>query len=323
MENPKFFDNKEVVSFSPYKHILSSQQFTHDFLDELLETAEYMKLNEFKVDKVLKDRIVSLVFYEASTRTRLSFESASLRLGGCKIHTENAAEFSSVSKGESLEDTIRIICSYSDFVVLRHWDDNSSLTAAKLSHIPVINAGSGKLHHPTQALLDVFTINKELNRTDNLSIVLVGDLLRGRTCDSLVYLMSKFKNNHFIFIAPENCKIKQALREYLQANQISFEEMSSLDDGLKKADVVYMTRIQKERFDSKEEYLANKGKYVINQSNVELIPKTSIILHPLPRIDEIHPEVDDNPRSKYFVQAQNGLYVRMAIFKILNDHLRH
>ena len=228
--------------------------------------------------------------------------------------------FSSVSKGETLEDTIKIIGGYSDFIVLRHSENDSAERAMNVGGKPVINAGSGEHQHPTQALLDTYTIFKEMGRLEDLEITVIGDLLRGRTCDSLVYLMAKFPGNRFNLISPENSKAKPALIEYLESLGCKYHESSELNEVLGKTDVVYMTRIQKERFKSEAEYEAAKGLYVLDPSNVVYLNRRSIILHPLPRVDEISPELDGDSRAKYFRQAHNGLYVRMALFKGIMDH---
>ncbi len=321
------------TNISPYRHIIESQQFNEEFLAELFETTRYMKKNKFKVENLLKGRIGAMLFYEPSTRTRLSFESASYKLGANVISTENAKEFSSAAKGETLQDTIKVISGYADFIVLRHYEDDSSEIAASVSKVPIINAGSGTEQHPTQALLDVYTIDENFGTLENLNIVFIGDILRGRTVNSLVYLLSKPKGNKFDFISPENSRIKEGIKVYLKEHNLKFTETEDLEGKLKKADVVYMTRIQKERFvlngtpkDSEEyrkgmiEYEKAKGMFILNNKNVSTMKKDAIIMHPLPRVDEIHPEVDSDLRAKYFEQAENGLYVRMALLKILDDH---
>jgi aspartate carbamoyltransferase catalytic subunit len=309
-----------VKIISPYKHVIESQQFSKKFLTELFETTKYMKDNEYKVSGLLKGKIVALLFYEPSTRTRFSFESAILRLGAEKITTENAKEFSSASKGETLQDSIKVINAYADFIVLRHFEDDSSEIASSVSNIPIINAGAGRGQHPTQALLDVYTIYENFGKLENLNVALVGDLLRGRTVNSLVYLLSQFKGNKFYFISPENSKAKKGIKEHLEKHEVEYVETDQLDKSLEEVDIVYMTRIQKERFEDIEEYDKAKGKFILDAKNVSLMKKDAIIMHPLPRVDEISTEVDNNPRAKYFEQAKNGLYVRMALLKILNDH---
>ncbi|MGM5484035.1 MAG: aspartate carbamoyltransferase [Nanobdellota archaeon] len=308
----------ETKEISPYKHIIESQQFDKEFLMKLFDKARYMKDNEKMNLDDLKGKIVAMLFYEPSTRTRFSFESAVSRLGGEKITTENAKEFSSVSKGETLQDTIKIISGYVDYIVIRHSDDDSAEKAAKVSSVPIINAGAGKGQHPTQALLDVYTIYEKFGRLENLEICLAGDLLRGRTVNSLVYLMSKFKGNKFYFVSPENSKAKKGIKEYLEKHGIKYEEYNELYNVLPKADIIYMTRVQKERFTSAEEYKKVKGKIKIDTHNIENMKKTSVIMHPLPRVDEISEEIDNDERSIYFEQAVNGKYIRMALLSIMD-----
>lgn len=316
----ELIENKDLKAISPKKHIIMSQQFSKDYIDEVFLIANFMKKNKRGVSDILKGNVVAMLFYEPSTRTRFSFESAVYRLGGNPITTENAKEFSSASKGETLEDTIRMVGNYADIAVMRHYEDDSSDRAVRVSKIPIINAGSGKSQHPTQALLDIYTIYENYKSLENLNVAVVGDLLRGRTCDSLVYLLSKYRNNTFYFVSPDNSKIKYSLRDHLMENNIRFIETTSLEDVLPKLDVCYMTRVQKERFSDEKEYEQVKGKYILGKNNVELMKKSAIIMHPLPRVDELSFEIDDNSRAKYFQQAENGLYVRMALLKILAEN---
>lgn len=311
---------KISTKISPYKHIITSQQFDKQYLTDLFKLTKYMKENEFNVSDELRNKIIAMLFYEPSTRTRFSFEAACHRLGATKVTTENAKEFSSASKGETLKDTIRIINGYADFIVIRHHEDDSAEVAASVSEIPIINGGAGKGQHPTQALLDVYTIYDAFGRLDNLNIAVVGDLLRGRTVNSLVYILSKYPDNKFWFISPENSRAKDGIKEHLKENNLEFVETNKLDENLSKVDLVYMTRIQKERFNDPQEYEKAKGKFIMTKDNVKLMKDNAIIMHPLPRVDEIHPSVDPDKRAKYFEQARNGLYVRMALLKLLNDH---
>jgi len=305
---------------SPLEHVVQSQQFDTKFLMDLFEFADFMKENEYYVSDMLKGKTIAMLFYEPSTRTRFSFESAATRLGANKITTENAKEFSSASKGETLQDTIKVMDSYVDFIVMRHFQDDASDIAATVSTKPIINAGSGKAQHPTQALLDLYTIYNEVGRLDKVDIMVVGDLLRGRTVESLVYLLSKFDNNEFCFISPNNSKVKPGIKQHLEEHNIKYEESEDLDRYLSRADVVYMTRIQKERFDNPIEYEKAKGNYILDMDNVPKMKESSIIMHPLPRVDEINVSVDNDHRAKYFQQAQNGLYVRMALLAMLNKN---
>ena len=309
------------MEINPYQHIIRSQQFDLIFLEELFTKTKEIKLNPEKFSKICKDKICAMLFYEASTRTRLSFESAMFRLGGNCITTENATHFSSAAKGEILEDTIRIVAEYADFIVLRHYkDDFSAIT--KLTDIPIINAGSGQNYHPTQTLLDIFTIKSYFPTLSNLKIAVVGDLLRGRTCNSLVSLLSQFQNNYFFFVSPANSRINPNLKQDLKKRKIAFCEVVDLDSVLPNIDICYMTRIQKERFALDTEYLEAKGKVILDKNNLKFLNHKALILHPLPRIDEISQEVDQDPRAKYFEQAKNGLYIRMALFCLLSKKQR-
>jgi aspartate carbamoyltransferase catalytic subunit len=297
-------------------HIIDSRQFDTDFLEKLFAKTKEIKKNPKEFSNNCKTKVCAMLFYEASTRTRMSFESAMFRLGGSCITTESAAQFSSATKGENLKDTIRIVSQYADFIVLRHYEDDFS-NITEVTDIPIINAGSGKSHHPTQALLDVFTIQNYFPSLSNLKIAVVGDLLRGRTCKSLVSLLSHFPDNHFFFVGPDNSRISKDIKQDLEKKNIDFLETQDLNSVLPDIDICYMTRIQKERFASYEEYLAAKGKVILNKKNLPLLNSKAIILHPLPRVDEIAPEVDFDPRAKYFEQAKNGLFIRMALFEII------
>jgi len=258
------------------------------------------------------------VFYEPSTRTRLSFESAMMRLGGRVISTENAREFSSAAKGETLEDTIRIVDGYADVIVLRHYESGAAERAARVSSVPIINAGDGPGQHPTQALLDLYTIEKELGHVDGISIAMVGDLANGRTVRSLCYLLAKYKDVKMYFVAPDVVRMRDDIKEYLKRHRIPFYEEEDLKEVASKVDVIYQTRIQKERFgDRIEDYERARGVYIINHEILDAMKPDAIIMHPLPRVDEIAPEVDEDPRAAYFRQAQNGLYIRMALLKMV------
>jgi aspartate carbamoyltransferase catalytic subunit len=238
-----------------------------------------------------------------------------LKLGGEVTSTENAKEFSSAIKGESLEDTARVVSAYVDCIVIRHYEDGAARRAASVSRVPVINAGDGKGQHPTQALLDLYTIYREIGRIDNIKIIMVGDLFSGRTVHSLSYLLGKFKGIEMIFVSPKNLKMKDEIKDYLIRHEVKFREEEDLNKVLPEADVVYMTRIQKERI-SDEDYQAAKGRYVINNSNLSLIKPNARILHPLPHVEEIDLPIDvetNDPRVAYFRQAENGLYARMAL----------
>ena len=300
-------------------HVIESQQFSHPVLQELFETAGRMeKVVARGGTHDYSGRIMASLFYEPSTRTRFSFESAMLRLGGQCISTENAREFSSVSKGETLEDTIRVINGYADVIVMRHNEVGAAKRAAAISQIPVINAGDGIGQHPTQALLDLYTIRKELHSIDGLKIAMVGDLAQGRTVRSLTYLLSKFERVKIFFVAPEALKMKEDILAHLDEHSVWYAEESDLAKVIPEVDVVYQTRIQKERFgDRIEDYEKSKGIYIIDFSVLSLMKPDAIVMHPLPRVDEIATAVDADPRAAYFRQAQNGLFVRMALLSMV------
>ena len=270
-----------------------------------------------RIPKLLQDKILSCIFYEPSTRTRFSFESAMIKLGGQVISTENAGHFSSAIKGETLEDSIRVISGYSDIIVLRHHESGAAEQAAKVSSVPIINAGDGDGEHPTQALLDLYTIKKELGRTDNFKIGMVGDLRYGRTIHSLIYLLSLNHNIEIFLVAPKELQLPQKYKLFLNSKKIQFSELDNLESVLSNVDVLYMTRIQKERFASARLYERVKTSFVLNKKLLGKLGKRAIIMHPLPRINEISREVDNDKRAAYFRQAQNGLYIRMALLVLL------
>ena len=291
-----------------------SQQLEPEIISNLFMKADQLRLLNV-IEPVLNGKILATLFYEPSTRTRLSFESAMLKLGGSVLSTENAKEFSSAIKGESVEDTTRIVSSYADCIVIRHYEEGTAERAARISNVPIINAGDGKGQHPTQALLDLYTIYREFKKVEGIKIAMVGDLASGRTVRSLCYLLGKFKNNEIIFVSPDNLRIAQDIKDYLTKHDVKFREESNLEKILPEIDVIYMTRLQKERI-SPEDYEKAKGKYVLNMANLGLLKKNSRVMHPLPKIDEINipieiEETDD--RIAYFRQAENGLYIRMAL----------
>ena len=302
-------------------HVIEAQQFDRDLLTEIFAvTKEMEEVVSRYGSSILNQRIMASLFYEPSTRTRLSFESAMFRLGGEVITTESAREFSSAAKGETLEDTIRIIEGYSDVIVMRHFESGAARRAADVASIPIINAGDGPGQHPTQALLDVYTIRKEIGRLDGIRIAMVGDLANGRTARSLTYLMAKYDNVKIYFVAPQVVRMKDDIKAHLDDHRIEWEEAEDLIAVSREVDVVYQTRIQKERFgDRIEDYEKASGKYVIDDRTMEALPEKSIVMHPLPRVDEIAAEVDSDPRAAYFRQAHNGLYIRMALLRMVLD----
>lgn len=298
------------------KHIIDVQSLTTEYIYSIFKLAQDMQNKEKTplYKEFFSDKIIATVFYEPSTRTRLSFESAVYRLGGNVITVENASESSSTTKGETLSDTIKTIASYADAIILRHPEDDASIIASSVSSVPVINAGAGKAEHPTQALLDGFTIYEHFGRIQNMHITMVGDLLRGRTIYSLVYLLAKFPGNTFTFVSSAHFSMRKELREFLTNHHVSFEEKETLDDDiLQKTDVLYATRIQKERCGDDKICLASVSTCVIDEHVLAKLNPHAVIMHPLPRVDEISLIVDADPRAIYFTQVKNGVYVRMAI----------
>ncbi|THB72941.1 MAG: aspartate carbamoyltransferase [Desulfobacteraceae bacterium] len=304
-------------------HVYESQQFDRSLLDIVFSTADEMKADLQTRDRqhadALKGKIMASLFYEPSTRTRFSFESAMARLGGAILTTENAKEFSSAAKGESLYDSTHVMCGYADVIVMRHSEPGSAKTAAEVSTVPVINAGDGSGQHPTQALLDLYTLKDSFSNIDGVSIAMVGDLKYGRTVRSLSYLLTKYDKIKIYYVSPDVCRMDDDIKTYLTQNQIEWAEEDDLTKVLPLVDCVYMTRIQKERFHDPEDYVHAAGKYILDLKKVQMMKADAIIMHPLPRVDEIPQEVDQDPRARYFEQALNGLYIRMALLKLLLD----
>lgn len=293
-------------------HIIESQQFDIQLINSIFATADKM---EKKPGQPMKGKIMASLFYEPSTRTRFSFESAMLRLGGSVITTENAKEFSSAVKGETIEDSTQVISNYADVIVMRHYEQGASTRAAAVSSVPVINAGDGVGQHPTQALLDLYTIKRELGTVDGVTVAFVGDLKNGRTVRSLAYLLGKYKKIKVYFVSPTALKVGNDIKEYLTKHKTTYEELESLDAVISKVDVIYQTRIQKERFATEKEYKKYKGYYKIDGVTVSKMKAKAIIMHPLPRVDELSIEVDLSPKAAYFKQVKYGLLVRMALLK--------
>lgn len=300
--------------------VIEAQQFDRDILNSIFEVARDMEKIEKNSSgsRMLRGYLMATLFYEPSTRTRLSFESAMKRLGGEVLTTENAREFSSAAKGETLEDTIRTVEGYCDIIVMRHFESGAARRAASTSSIPVINAGDGPGQHPTQALLDVYTIAKEVGRLDGIRLGLVGDLANGRTVRSLAYLISKYQDVKIYFVAPDVVKMKDDIKDHLTSVGVEWEESTDLLEVASKCDVVYQTRIQRERFGERIDlYEAARGKYIVDRNVLDVLQKNAVIMHPLPRLDEIMLDVDADPRAAYFRQAKNGIYIRMALLKLL------
>ena len=299
------------------RHVIRAQQFDKDWIKGFFGTVREMeKVAAAGGSDSLKRRIMATLFYQPSTRTRLSFEAAMLRLGGAVISTENAKEFSSAAKGESLEDTVRVVAGYADVIVLRHYEMGSSERAAALDAAPIINAGDGPGQHPTQALLDLYTIERELGRLEGLKVAMVGDLKYGRTVRSLAYLLSKFAGTSLRFVAPPICQIGADIKEHLNEKSVPFAETDRLEDVIEEVDVVYQTRIQKENFTLEElagGYERSFERFILTPALVSQMRAEAIVMHPLPRVKEIATSVDGDRRAAYFRQARNGLYVRMAL----------
>ncbi|XP_058100575.1 aspartate carbamoyltransferase 1, chloroplastic [Magnolia sinica] len=300
--------------------VIEAQQFDRYILNAIFEVAREMENIEKNSPRsqILKGYLMATLFYEPSTRTRLSFESAMKRLGGEVLTTENAREFSSAAKGETLEDTIRTVEGYSDIIVMRHFESGAARRAAATASIPVINAGDGPGQHPTQALLDVYTIGREIGKLDAITVGLVGDLANGRTVRSLAYLLAKYRDVKIYFVAPDVVKMKDDIKDYLTSKGVKWEESADLMEVASKCDVVYQTRIQRERFGERTHlYEEARGKYIVDKKVLNVMQEHAVIMHPLPRLDEITVDVDADPRAAYFRQAKNGLYIRMALLKLL------
>ncbi|MBI1961130.1 MAG: aspartate carbamoyltransferase [Parcubacteria group bacterium] len=301
------------------KHVVGAQRISPAVLKRLFHTADEMRalvLREGGSD-TLKRRVMATLFYEPSTRTRLSFEAAMRRLGGKVITTEAAAEFSSAVKGERLKDTIQVVGGYADVIVLRHKKQGSAAKAASVSSVPIINAGDGAGQHPTQMMLDLYTIQKEIGRLENLAIAMVGDLRNGRTVRSLCYILTKFQSPRLYLVSPRSLRMRKDIRAYLRRHGVPFEECDDLREVAGRVDVVYLTRVQAERMKGK--CVRMNGRFQMDPSVLERLQQHAIIMHPLPRVDEIRQRrlVDIDPRAAYFRQAHNGLYVRMALLKMI------
>ena len=299
------------------RHLMSPLDFSVEELDQLLDLANDIEQNPEKYAHACDGRILATLFYEPSTRTRLSFEAAMLNLGGSVLGFSDAS-CSSASKGESVSDTIRIISCYADICAMRHPKEGAPLVASQKSRIPVINAGDGGHQHPTQTLTDLLTIRSLKGRLSNMTIGLCGDLKFGRTVHSLINALIRYPGIRFVLISPEELKIPSYIREdVLRANNIPFEEVERLEDAMPDLDILYMTRVQKERFFNEEDYVRLKNFYILTKAKMDLAKDDMLVLHPLPRVNEISVEVDDDPRAAYFRQAQYGVYVRMALILTL------
>jgi len=298
------------------RHLLNPLDFTVEELDKLFDLANDMEKNPAKYAEVCKGKKLATCFYEPSTRTRLSFEAAMLNLGGSVLGFSDAGS-SSASKGESVSDTIRVISAYADICAMRHPKEGAPMVAASKSEIPVINAGDGGHQHPTQTLTDLLTIRSLKGRLGNFTIGLCGDLKFGRTVHSLIDALTRYENVNFIFISPEELRVPDYITEMLNEKNIPYKEVIRLDDVLPELDMLYMTRVQRERFFNEEDYIRLKDFYILTKEKMQLAPKDMLVLHPLPRVNEISVEVDDDERAVYFKQAKYGVYVRMALIATL------
>lgn len=304
--------NEEIM-----RHLLSPLDFSVEELDKLLDLASDIENNPDKYKHACEGKKLATLFYEPSTRTRLSFESAMLSLGG-NILGFASSDSSSAAKGESVSDTIRIISCYADICAMRHPKEGAPLVASTKSSIPVINAGDGGHQHPTQTLTDLMTIRSLKGHLDNLTIGLCGDLKFGRTVHSLINALVRYKNISFILISPKELRLPDYIRQgVLEANNIPYTEVEHLESSMPKLDILYMTRVQRERFFNEDDYVRLKDRYILTKDKMQYAGPDMLILHPLPRVNEISVEVDDDPRAVYFKQVQYGVYVRMALILTL------
>ena len=299
------------------RHLMSPLDFSVEELDKVLDLANDIEKNPEKYAHICDGKIMATLFYEPSTRTRLSFESAMLRLGG-KVLGFSSADSSSASKGESVADTIRVVSCYADICAMRHPKEGAPLVASMASSIPVINAGDGGHQHPTQTLTDLLTIRSLKGHLDNITIGLCGDLKFGRTVHSLIEALVRYTGVKFVLISPEELRVPDYIRDdVLTASEHEFKEVERLEEVLPDLDLLYMTRVQKERFFNEEDYVRMKDFYVLDKTKMELAGPDMLVMHPLPRVNEIATEVDNDPRAAYFKQAQYGVYVRMALILTL------
>lgn len=305
------------------RHMIEPFDFTVEETEKLLDLADDIAKNRSKYAKACEGKTLATCFYEPSTRTRLSFEAAMLNLGG-NVLGFASADSSSVSKGETVADTIRVVSSYADICAMRHNKEGAPLVASRYSRIPVINAGDGGHQHPTQTLTDLMTIRAKKGRLSNLVIGLCGDLKFGRTVHSLIKSMSRFDNVKFVLISPNELKVPAYVIDgILKAKGIEYQEVEKLEDVIGELDILYMTRVQRERFASQEEYLRLKDSYILDTQKMDMAKQDMIVLHPLPRVNEISVDVDNDPRAVYFEQAQYGVYVRMALILTLLDYAKN
>jgi len=295
------------------KHLIDPMDFTTEELDEIFKLAHKIIEAPEKYSKVCDGKILATLFYEPSTRTRFSFEAAMMRLGG-KILGFSEPNSSSASKGETLADTIKMVSIYTDIIAMRHPKEGSARVASKFSRVPIINAGDGGHQHPTQTLADLLTIEELKDKLTGHTVGICGDLRYGRTVHSLIKAMTRYEGTKFILISPKELQVPEYIKEeFIEKNNIEYIEVERLDDVISQLDILYMTRIQKERFFNEEEYLRLKDSYILDAEKMGSAKKDMIVMHPLPRVNEISMEVDDDPRAAYFKEAEYGMYVRMAL----------
>lgn len=295
------------------KYLIDPMDLSVEEIDELIDIANDIIKDRTRYQDVCRHKILATLFFEPSTRTRLSFESAMLSLGGSVLGFSSASN-TSASKGESVSDTISVVSSYCDIIAMRHPKEGAPLVATRKSTVPLINAGDGGHNHPTQTLTDLLTIYREKGRLDNLTIGFCGDLKFGRTVHSLTKAMSRYKNIKFVFIAPPELKIPEYLKhDLLDAKNLDYKEVETIEEVIEDLDILYMTRVQKERFFNEQDYIRLKDTYILDLKKLEKSKSDVIVMHPLPRVNEIAIEVDDDPRAKYFDQVQNGRFMRMAL----------
>ena len=295
------------------KYLIDPMDLSVEEIDELIDIANDIIKDRTRYQDVCRHKILATLFFEPSTRTRLSFESAMLSLGGSVLGFSSASN-TSASKGESVTDTIWTVSCYSDIIAMRHPKEGAPLVATRRSKVPLINAGDGGHNHPTQTLTDLLTISREKGRLDNLTIGFCGDLKFGRTVHSLTKAMSRYKNIKFVFIAPPELKIPEYLKHDLSdAKNLDYKEVETIEEVIEDLDILYMTRVQKERFFNEQDYIRLKDTYILDLKKLEKSKSDLIVMHPLPRVNEIETEVDDDPRAKYFDQVQNGRFMRMAL----------
>ena len=295
------------------KYLIDPMDLSVEEIDELIDIANDIIKDRTRYQDVCRHKILATLFFEPSTRTRLSFESAMLSLGGSVLGFSSASN-TSASKGESVSDTISVVSSYCDIIAMRHPKEGAPYAATRKVTVPIINAGDGGHNHPTQTLTDLLTISREKGRLDNLTVGFCGDLKFGRTVHSLTKAMSRYKNIKFVFIAPPELKIPEYLKhDLLDAKNLDYKEVETIEEVIEDLDILYMTRVQKERFFNEQDYIRLKDTYILDLKKLEKSKSDLIVMHPLPRVNEIATEVDDDPRAKYFNQVQNGRFMRMAL----------